>query len=126
MTQTIQFDGGLTVGMPVADLDTAIDWYQRILGFELIYRMDEIGWCELVSPVSKVNVGLSVVEEPNPGGATPTFGVDDIEAARNALQANDVRLDGDIMTIDNMVRFLTFYDADNNALMFYQDISPDA
>ncbi len=126
MTDSIQFDGGLTVGMPVADLDVAIAWYQNILGFELLYRMDEIGWCELHSPVDKVNLGLSVVEQPNPGGATPTFGVSDIEAAKRALDASDVRLDGDIMTIDNMVRLLTFYDTDDNALMFYQDISPDA
>lgn len=123
MTDAIQYDGGLTVGMPVASLDTAIDWYQRILGFELLYRMDDIGWCELVSPIDKVNVGLSVVEEPNPGGATPTFGVKDIEAARSVLEENSVRLDGDIMTIDGMVRLQTFYDLDNNALMFFQDIS---
>ena len=125
MAEAIKFDGGLTVGLPVSSLDTAIDWYQRVLGFELLYRMDDIGWCELVSPVDKVNVGLSVVEKPNPGGATPTFGVQDIEAARSVLKENDVRLDGEIITIENMVRLQTFYDADHNALMFFQDISSD-
>ncbi len=126
MTKAIKFDGGLTLGMPVSNFDTAIPWYQSILGFELLYRMDDIGWCELVSPVDKVNVGLSIVEEPNPGGATPTFGVDDIEAAKKSLEENGVRLDGDIMTIEGMVRLLTFYDLDDNALMFYQDISSNA
>lgn len=123
MTDAIKYDGGLTVGLPVANLDTAIDWYQRVLGFELLYKMDDIGWSELVSPVDRVNVGLSAVETPNPGGATPTFGVHDIEAARQILEKHGVRLDGDIMTIDNMVRLQTFYDPDNNALMFFQDIS---
>lgn len=120
MSRKIEYEGGLTVSMPVSDLDRAIDWYQSVLGFELDYRMDDIGWCELKSPVAGVNVGLSVVEKPNPGGATPTFGVKDIAAAKASLEANDVRIDGDVMTIENMVSLLTFYDADDNALMFFQ------
>ena len=126
MTGSIKYSGGLTVSMPVADLDRAIGWYQNVLGFELQYRMDDIGWCELVSPVSDVNVGLSVVENPNPGGATPTFGVADITAAKSSLEAKDVRIDGDVITIENMVKLLTFYDADDNALMFFQMIEASA
>lgn len=126
MPEAIQYDGALTLALPVKDLDSAIAWYQRVLGFSLLYRMDEMGWCELTSSVSKVNVGLSAVEKPNPGGAIPTFGVVDIEAAEKALADQQVKTDGDIMTIDNMVRLITFYDPDDNALMFFQDISPDA
>jgi len=122
MAHAIKYDGGLTLSLPVANLDTAIDWYQRILGFELLYRMNDMGWCELSSSVDKVNVGLSAVESPNPGGATPTFGVQDIEAAESSLKKNGVRIDGDIITIDGMVRLLSFYDQDNNSLMFFQDI----
>lgn len=125
MSRKIEYEGGLTVSMPVSDLDKAIDWYQSVLGFELDYRMDDIGWCELKSPVANVNVGLSVVEKPNPGGATPTFGVQDIAAAKASLEAADVRIDGDIMTIENMVSLLTFYDADDNALMFFQMLAQD-
>ncbi len=120
MAEPIQYDGALTVSMSVSDLDKAIDWYKNVLGFELQYRMDDIGWCEVISPVANVNVGLSVVEKPSPGGATPTFGVKDINAARSALEENGVRIDGDVVTIENMVSLLTFYDADDNALMFFQ------
>jgi len=120
MSEPIRYQGGLTLSMPVADLDRSIAWYRDTLGFELQYRMDDIGWCELVSPVADVNVGLSVVETPNPGGATPTFGVENIDAARNALEARDVRIDGDAITIANMVKLLTFFDPDDNALMFFQ------
>jgi catechol 2,3-dioxygenase-like lactoylglutathione lyase family enzyme len=126
MAEAINYDGGLTVSMPVSDLDKAIDWYQEVLGFELQYRMDDIGWCEVVSPVANVNVGLSVVEKPNPGGATPTFGVKDIDAARASLEANNVRIDGDAVTIENLVSLVTFYDIDDNALMFYQMLTDDA
>ena len=126
MTERIQYDGGLTVSLPVSDLDEAINWYQKNLGFELIYRLDEIGWCELTSSVEKVNVGLSVVERPKPGGATPTFGVQDINAARSSLLSKNVRIDGDIVTIEGLVSLLTFYDQDDNSLMFYQELASDA
>ena len=123
MAEQIKYNGGLTVSLPVSDLDAAIDWYQKVLGFELQYRMDDLGWCELISPVAKVNVGLSVVESPNPGGATPTFGVQDMNAAKASLQEHGVRIDGDIVTIEGMVSLLTFYDQDNNSLMLYQDLA---
>ena len=123
MAEQIKYNGGLTVSLPVSDLDAAIDWYQKVLGFELQYRMDDLGWCELISPVAKVNVGLSVVESPNPGGATPTFGVQDMNAAKASLQEQGVRIDGDIVTIEGMVSLLTFYDQDNNSLMLYQDLA---
>ncbi len=123
MTEKIQYNGGLTVSLPVSDLDAAIDWYQEILGFELQYRLDDIGWCELKSPVANVNVGLSAVESPNPGGATPTFGVQDMQAAKASLQEKGVRIDGDIVTIEGMVSLLTFYDKDDNSLMLYQDLA---
>lgn len=126
MTEHIQFDGGLTLSLPVSNLDEAIDWYQKTLGFELKYRLDDVGWCELGSSVDKVNIGLSVVESPNPGGATPTFGVQDINTAKATLESMGVRIDGDIITIDGLVSLLTFYDQDNNSLMFYQEISADA
>ena len=126
MAKPITYDGGLTISMPVADLSRSIDWYQKVLGFELQYRMDDIGWCELVSPVANVNVGLSVVEKPDPGGATPTFGVKDINAARATLEDHDVRIDGDVIAIENMVSLLTFYDADDNALMFFQMLGDNA
>ena len=126
MTDQIQFDGGLTLSLPVSDLDKAIDWYQQTLGFELKYRLDDVGWCELTSSVDKVSVGLSVVESPNPGGATPTFGVQDIKAAEASLKSMGVRIDGDIVSIEGLVSLLTFYDQDDNSLMFFQELSTDA
>ena len=120
MTSQLDYDGGLTCSMPASDLQSAIDWYQDVLGFKLLYKVDEIGWCELASPVERVNVGLSAVEKPNPGGATPTFGVKDIQAAKAVLESKDVRIDGDVMVIEGMVKLLTFFDPSGNALMFYE------
>ncbi len=123
-TTTISYDGGLTCALSVTSLDRSIPWYENVLGMTLMYRMDEIAWCELTSSVARVSVGLSQVENAGgPGGATLTFGVTDLDAAKAALDAAGVRQDGPINEIPGMVRLLTFYDPDGNALMFYQDMS---
>ncbi len=121
----IVYDGGLTCSIGVTSLDHAIPWYTDILGMRLLYRRDDLAWCELESDVARVNVGLSQVESAGgPGGATLTFGVTDIEAAKAVLDAAGVRQDGPILDIPEMVRLLTFFDPDGNTLMFYQDLTP--
>jgi catechol 2,3-dioxygenase-like lactoylglutathione lyase family enzyme len=120
----IDYDGGLTCALGVKNLEAGIAWYRDVLGFEPLYVREDIAWGELVTGVARVNVGLSQVEEPGgKGGATLTFGVTDLDAAKAALDAKGVRQDGDIQEITGMVRLLTFYDPDDNALMFYQDLS---
>lgn len=119
----IRFDGGLTCAIGVSDLDRSIAWYREMLGFELLYRLEDNAWCELKTGVERVNVGLSQVEEAGgKGGATLTFGVEDIEAAKADLDARGVRQDGPIRDIPGLVRLLTFYDPDANALMLYEDL----
>jgi catechol 2,3-dioxygenase-like lactoylglutathione lyase family enzyme len=122
MSNAIEFADGLTLSMPVSNLEESIAWYRDVPGFTLLYKMDDLGWCEMQSSVADVNVGLSVVEKPNPGGATPTFGVKDIVAAKSSLETAGVRIDGDVITIEDMVKLLTFYDPDNNSLMFFQNL----
>ena len=119
------YDGGLTCAVNVTDIKAAMKWYQDVLGFELLYHMENLGWCELKSPVEKVNVGLSQVERmPPPGGnAVLTWGVKNIESARTELEMKGVKFDGDIRTYEGMVKLATFYDRDGNCYMFYQDIS---
>lgn len=113
----------LTASMGVTSLDTSIDWYQSVLGFNLLYRADEIGWCELSTHMAGVNIGLSENREvAQGGGATNVWGVTDIEAAKARLDAHGVRLDGDIQTIPDLVKLLTFYDPDGNAMMLSQSL----
>lgn len=124
MSASFQYDGGLTCAMETADLERSLAWYRDVLGFELLYKLDEMGWCELRTAVPGVNVGLSQVEAPrHGGGATLTFGVKDIDAARAMLEEQGVSFDGETRTIEGMVRLATFYDPDGNTLMFYQDLS---
>ena len=95
------YDGGLTCAVNVMDIQAAMRWYQEVLGFELLYYLEELGWAEMKSPVAGVNVGLSQVENmPPPGGnAVLTWGVKDIVQAKSALDRHGVRFDRDVRTI---------------------------
>jgi predicted enzyme related to lactoylglutathione lyase len=121
--RSIGYNGGLTIALQVADLAKAIDFYQNVVGFKLQYKVDEIGWCELTTSVPRVNIGLSQVEKPKPGGQTPTFGVNDIAHARRQLEKKGARFDGETREIEGMVKLATFYDLDGNPLMLYQSLS---
>lgn len=113
----------LTASMGVINLDNSIAWYEDILGFTLLYRTDEIGWCELNTHMPGVNVGLSENREVKQGGgATNVWSVTDIEAAKAHLDAHGVRQDGEIQTIPGLVRLLTFFDPDGNAMMLAQSL----
>ena len=117
----ISYDGGLTCSLAVSNLEESIAWYCDHLGFALEYRTEDIGWCELRSPVAGVNIGLSENDDAGgKGGATLTFGVTDIEAAQAELEDKAIRTDGPIQEIPGLVRLLTFYDPDDNAMMFYE------
>ncbi len=123
MSSPLAYDGGLTVAIQVSDLQKSQAWYRDLLGFELVYELLDMGWCELRTEIKGVNVGLSQVESPQTGaGPVPTFGVRDIDAARAALEAKDVRFDGETRVIPEMVKLAGFFDPDGNVLMLYQDL----
>lgn len=114
----IAYDGQLNCGLTVRDLDRSIDWYGRVLGFQLTNRIDAIGLAILSTPVGGVVLGLT---EGEPGGAPTalTWGVEDIEQARAALQAAGVDLDGPIEAIPGVVQLQGFFDPDGNRLTFW-------
>jgi catechol 2,3-dioxygenase-like lactoylglutathione lyase family enzyme len=123
----IDYDGGLTCALSVSDIDRSIAWYRDVLGFDLLYKVDAMAWCELATGIERVNIGLGEnLERTGRGGATLTFGVKDMDAAKAAILAKGVRLDGDVRDVPDMVRLLTFFDPDDNSLMFYQNLQPAA
>jgi catechol 2,3-dioxygenase-like lactoylglutathione lyase family enzyme len=119
------YDGGLHCDLRVSDVARAIDWYTRVLEFEVIEHVPEAGWAELRTPVAGVKVGLTQVEElPAPGGgAVLTFGVGDLDTARARLESLDVRFDGETCVIPGYVRLATMFDPDGNVLMLYEDLA---
>lgn len=113
----------VTASMGVTNLDASIAWYGKVLGFTLLYRADEIGWCEMSTAVPGVNVGLSQNESvAQGGGATNVWAVKDIDDAKAHLDAQGVRQDGEIRHIPGLVKLITFYDPDGNAMMLSQSL----
>lgn len=123
MPSPIGFDGGLTCSMQVTNLDRSIKWYSDILGFKLLYKVDEIAWAEMSTEVQRVNLGLGQVEKiTGRGNCKLTFGVKDVDKARAHLESKGVKFDGPTVTIPGMVKLATFFDPDENVSMFYQDL----
>lgn len=118
----IDYDGDLTVSMGVSDIDASIEWYAKILNFELLYKNEDIAWGEMSTGLANVNLGLSQVETVQQGGgATPVWGVKNIVDAKASLDAAKVKQDGDIQHIPGMVKLLTCYDPDDNAMMLFEN-----
>ncbi|MFN2470096.1 MAG: VOC family protein [Gaiellaceae bacterium] len=109
-----QYGGQVTVSVSVADLDSAIEWYGRAFGFELIYKLDDMGWCELSTPIPGVQIGLGTGGDGAKGGVAPYFTVADIEAARKHLESAGAKFDGDTNVIEGMVKLASFKDPDGN------------
>ncbi len=113
------YNGDMTLASSVKDLDKSIAWFQEMLGFELVFRVDEAQWAELASPTKDVTIGLGANQEVSGrGGTTPVFGVKDIAQARAELEGKGVEFDGDTIEIEGMVKLATFFDPDGNTYMF--------
>ncbi|MEF2155801.1 VOC family protein [Luteimonas sp. FXH3W] len=116
---SISYTPELTASMSVKNLDQSIAWYEKVLNFSLLFRADEIGYCELATRVPGVSIGLCQNEEVSAGGnATNVWGVSDIHEAKAHLDSHGVRQDGGIQEVPEMVKLLTFYDPDGNTMMF--------
>ncbi len=127
MSYPIEFKGDLTLSMRVRDMDASIRWYTEKLGFELLYRLDDMNWCEMRSPIQNVTVGLGQSPDMTPNDScVPVWGVKDIAAARQTLEAKGVRFNGEAMEVAGMVKLATFFDPDNNAWMLVQSLQQPA
>ncbi|MEL7472317.1 MAG: VOC family protein [Planctomycetota bacterium] len=123
MPNPLKMTNSVTLAMQSKDRKKAAAWYQDVLGCELLYDAEEIGWCELSTPLEGVNVGFSDVERPKTGaGPVPTFDVADLDKARAQMDSKDVRFDGDTQTIPGLAKLATFFDPDGNALMLSQSL----
>lgn len=119
----VSLENTITLAMSVKDRHASARWYDDMLGFEVIYHADEVGWSEIQTKTTGVTIGLGEQAEPAPGNCVPVFGVADIDSARQALETADVTFDGPTDVVEGMVKTATFYDPDGNALMLAQDLT---
>jgi catechol 2,3-dioxygenase-like lactoylglutathione lyase family enzyme len=120
----IEWAGEATAALAVTDYKASLAWYRDVLGLEVVFELESWRWAQLQSPVTGLLVGIGQSEEVKQGGgATLTFRVADIDAARAYLEGEGVRFDGETSQVEDMVRLATFYDPDGNALMLAQQLA---
>lgn len=119
----IRYGDEINLSLGVTNLERAVSFFNDRLGFKTVFVDEKHRWATIATSLAGVTLGLAERESTSEGGgAIPTFGVEDIEAARKELEAADVRFDGPTVEIPGVTKFATFYDPDNNAFMLAQKL----
>ncbi len=121
-TTPFAYTGEVTISVNVKDIDRAIDWYREAFGFELIYKLDDWGWCELSTPLPGVHVGLGQTADPIEAATAPYFAVADIEAAKKHLEKAGATFGEEIHEVQGMVKLAGFKDPDGNPFGLAQSL----
>lgn len=107
----------------VEDIEKAIAFYTKTLGFTLHEYHKEFKWAELSGPAG-CRIGIAeYCQENGPkagSNAVMTISVDDIGHAISDLKKAGARLDGDLIEIPGHVKMQTLFDIDGNMLQLVQ------
>lgn len=115
---TIEYDDELNIALAVTDLDRSVRFFAEHFGFAAHYVDERNRWATLGTFCEGVTLGLSERETvPTGGGATPTFGVKNLDGVRADLEAKGVKFQGPTTEIPGVTKFATFTDPDGNAFM---------
>ena len=102
----------LFAGIPVADLDAAIEWYERLLGGPPDMTPNEIERTWKLTDESWIYV---VADPERAGKALVTVMVDDLDERLAALQGRGIEPD-EIQEISEAVRKAVFTDPEGNQI----------
>lgn len=106
-----------TVGLPVADLNSAVEWYRRLLG-----AVEEINPAPGVWEFQIISSGWLQIFEGEPSGSNPAvvrFESGDVEASRMLAMSLGTDV-GEIKKVPEAVRYFEFRDPFGNGLSFYE------
>ena len=106
-----------TVGLPVTDLNSAVEWYRRLLGeVEEVNPAPDVREFQIISS-GWLQLFESEINEPNQ--SVVRFESDGIEASRMQALSLSVNVD-QIETVPEAVRYFEFRDPFGNRLSFYE------
>lgn len=116
-------DGGPALGIDhvyywTRDMDRAVAFYADVLGLELARRTGN-GWAAFRA--GAVQLALHGTDETDaPPAGTVVFRVEDLDAARWALERRGVVFDGHEAEVPGVGRFATFHDPDGNPIQLIE------
>jgi catechol 2,3-dioxygenase-like lactoylglutathione lyase family enzyme len=122
---TGRIDGIHTIGVPVTDQDRALEFYSRLLGFDVRsdVPMPQLGgrWIEVLPPGAATSVALVPASDGNPAGREIgiRFTTTDAAALHRALTAAGVPV-GELLTWPGVPPMFTFSDPDGNGFEIVQ------
>lgn len=117
----IGFTGGLVLRFTVTDRAKSRNWYRDMLGFEVLFEVDEIGWTEMNCEAAKLTIGLAESKAVSVStGTMPVIGVADLDRARKHLESKGVKFTGETIEHAGLVRLATLLDPDGHQIMLYQ------
>ncbi|HEV3474173.1 MAG TPA: VOC family protein [Actinomycetota bacterium] len=103
-----------------SDMDRGVRFYQDVLGLPLV-RRDGAEWA--LFDTGAVRFALHGATQGRPverGGATAVFRVDDLDAARTALEARGAAFDEHVGEVQGFARFASFRDPDGNVVQLIE------
>ncbi len=122
--RAIGFTGSLLIQLRASDLDRAIAFYEKTLGFETFHRSEELSWAKLRSPANGVVIGIGLSEKSGGSGTLSlNFGVSDIEFTRRLLEDRGVKFKGETILIPGVVKLADFTDPDGNHIRLAQGLA---
>jgi len=113
------------MSVPTRDLEAAVEFYGDVLGLRRSVHMPERGFAEFETGNLTLSVfNMEAVGRPhNPNPNPIALHVDDVAAARVALEERGVEFFGDVL--DTGVCHMAFFrDPDGNALMLHHRYKP--
>jgi predicted enzyme related to lactoylglutathione lyase len=129
VTTTAVVTGVDFVSLPTTDLDTAIDFYGKVLGLEHSSTWQRPGKEPLGAEFETGTVTISLIASeqlgiPFQANKVPiALHVDDVEASRRELESRGIEFTAE--TIDSGVcHMANFHDPDGNALMIHHRYAP--
>jgi catechol 2,3-dioxygenase-like lactoylglutathione lyase family enzyme len=116
-TAEILYRPQLLIQLGVSDLDRAIAFYTKVLGFELTERRDDLRFAHIDTNVPGLQIGLNAVaDSKGTGSAVLNISVVDVVSARRALEQRGVVFRGETVIIPGKVALAAFLDPDGNRL----------
>lgn len=99
------------------DLDAAVSFSTDVVGLPVV-RREGGGWAEL--DAGSIRFALHATDDGTQTSGTVVFRVDDLEAARWALEQRGATFDAHVGEVAGYARFATFRDPDGNAIQIIE------
>lgn len=100
-------------------MDRGVRFYQDVLGLPLV-RRDGAEWALFDTGAVRFALHGAQGRPVERGGATAVFRVDDLDAARGALEARGAAFDEHVGEVQGFARFASFRDPDGNVVQLIE------